>query len=81
MSMSGLRGMTESKKARIALSSGWTNGEIKAESQRAILIDFYGIEKWLPKSQVEITELPDGEVEVEPEDWLVREIEQELGEI
>lgn len=68
------------REARVLLTTGGTAGVVRAESARAILVDMYGIEIWLPKSQIEIDEY--GEiVEIDIPEWLARKIEQELGEV
>lgn len=72
----------EGKQCEVKLTEGSsTTGEIKADRPKAVLIDFYGLEKWLPKSQVKIKKQLGGGVRVEPVDWLAEEIEQELGEV
>lgn len=69
----------QDKQAEIVLTSGATPGTVMKETAKAILIDFGGIEKWLPKSQVEVEDLRDG-VRITPEDWLKKEIENDVGE-
>lgn len=49
-----------------------------SKSGKAILIDFYGIEEWIPTSQCEIIE--DTPVRVRVEDWLAERIKLKLGE-
>lgn len=68
------------REVRVMLTTGDTAGVVRAESSKAILVDMYGIEKWLPKSQIEIAECGDT-IEIDIPDWLARKLEQELGEV
>jgi len=67
---------------RVGLTSGSTAGMCTKCTAKAILIDFYGIEIWIPLSLCEFSEEPnaDGSYDVELPEWRQRKLEEELGE-
>ena len=51
----------------------------KSSSGKAVLVDFYGVEEWLPTAHIEIEDYGN-KVEIVVESWLARIIEEKLGE-
>lgn len=67
------------QEVQVYLYGGYNAATVRAKTDKALLVEIYGSERWLPLSQIEIDQYGD-HIQIHIEEWLAKKIEEELEE-